>query len=249
MTNYNLKGKVALVTGSTRGIGKEIAISFVEEGVKVIINYSKDEYATDEMVKILKKQKADYLICKADVSKLEEVKNMMTMIGSQFHSLDILVNNAGMIKDKSVYKMDFDSWDIVLKTNLYGAFNCVKEAMPLLLSKGSGSIVNISSIIGMTGNLGQLNYAASKAGLIGFTKSLAKEIGRNGIRVNAVAPGFVETDMISNIPKEIKNDYLSHIPLGRFAKPHEIADIVCFLVSDKSSYVNGQIIVADGGYY
>lgn len=246
---FNLQNKVALVTGSTRGIGKAAAVMLAKEGAKVVINYSKDKDSAIETEKILKNQNADYKMFKADVSKTEEVSSMIDMIKSEFGSLHILVNNAGIKDDKTIQKMDFESLDAVLKTNLYGAFNCIKLSLPILLNQESGSIINITSIIGMTGNFGQLNYTTSKSALIGLTKSLVKETGRKNVRVNAIAPGFIETDMLSGIPKEMKDDFLRHIPLGRFGKPEEVSNLICFLASDKSSYINGQTILIDGGYY
>lgn len=238
--------KVVLVTGASRGIGKAIAIELAKNSINVAINYNKDEKEALAVVEEIKKLGVECISIKADVSNFEECAAMIEAIRKKFGALDILVNNAGALSDKTLKNMTKEQWDIVIKTNLYGTFNVTKNALSLI--KDNGRIINISSIVGLSGNFGQSNYAASKAGIIGFTKSLAKELGKRKITVNAVAPGFIDTHMTRNIPFIRRKIILAMIPLGRPGLPQDVANLVTFLASDKSSYITGEVICVDGGF-
>lgn len=241
------EGKTILITGSAQGIGRAIALKFGSLKGKIALN---DIPPQEENLKELKEEieksggVAKYYL--ADVSKYEEVEKMIKEIERDFGRLDVLVNNAGIIRDKTLAKMEIEDWEKVINVNLTGVFNCSKAALPLIISS-QGTIINISSIVGERGNFGQTNYAASKAGIIGFTKSLAKEVGRFGVRVNAIAPGFIETKMTQSVPENIKTTIKQMTALGRFGKPEEVADLVVFLASDQSSFITGAVIPIDGG--
>jgi 3-oxoacyl-[acyl-carrier protein] reductase len=241
------KDKVILITGSAQGIGRAIALRFAKAGAKIALN---DIEAQKENLEKVKKEieelgsEAKYYF--ADVSKYEEVERMVKEIEKDFGKLDVLVNNAGIIKDRTLAKMTFDEWKAVIDVNLTGTFNCTKAALPLIVAN-QGCIINISSIVGERGNFGQTNYAASKGGIIGFTKSLAKELGRFGVRVNAVSPGFIETKMVETVPENIKLAVKQLTALGRFGKPEEVANVVFFLATEEASFITGEIIHVDGG--
>ena len=239
-----LKGKNSLVTGASRGIGKAIAIELAKNGANVIVNYNKSEREALEIVKEVKKY-GKCVAVKADVSDFNEVSAMFKVIKKEFGNLDILVNNAGIIIDKTLQNMEQDDWNSVIKTNLTGVFNVTKNALSLL-SKG-GRIINISSIVALDGNFGQTNYAASKSGIIGFTKSLAKELGRHGITVNAIAPGFIETEVLISIPPDKMKEFINRIPLGRLGKPQDVANLAVFLASERAGYITGDVIKVNGG--
>ncbi len=234
-----LKNKTIFITGSSQGIGKAIALKCASLGAKIILN---DIPAQEENLKNLKQQigNAEYYL--ADVSNLSEVEKMM----SQIESIDVVVNNAGINKDRTLAKMTEEEWKKVIDINLGGVFNISKACLSLIVKNG-GSIINVSSIVGERGNFGQVNYAASKAGIIGLTKSLAKEVGRFNVRVNAIAPGFIETKMAEAIPEEMKVAVKRLTSLQRFGKPEEIASVVAFLASDESSFITGAVINVDGG--
>ena len=242
-----LKGKVALITGASRGIGKEIALTLSSYGATVIINYNGSKERAGEVLSEITKNQGNAIVYQADVSDFEAVKKMVSDIKEQFGTIDIVVNNAGITRDNLILRMSEDEFDDVLSVNLKGVFNCVRNVSPLMLKKRYGKIINISSIVGIRGNAGQINYSASKAGVIGLTKSLAKELGSRGITVNAVAPGYVNTDMTQDLKDEWKDQIKEQVPLKKFGEVADIAQTVAFLASDYSSYITGQTIQVDGG--
>jgi 3-oxoacyl-[acyl-carrier protein] reductase len=242
-----LKGKVALITGGSRGIGKAICETLAKMGASIVIADIDLETAQKTAEEIKNNFSIETLPIKVDVTNPESVQEGIKKILDTFGTIDILVNNAGITKDSLILRMKDEDWHQVLQVNLYGVFNCTKEVAKIMIKKKSGKIVNISSVIGLIGNIGQANYAASKAGIIGFTKSIAKELASRGINVNAIAPGFIQTEMTEKLPDQIKKDILEKIPFKRFGKPSEVASVVGFLVSEASSYITGQVIVTDGG--
>jgi 3-oxoacyl-[acyl-carrier protein] reductase len=276
-----LNGKVALVTGGSRGIGRAIAVKLAGEGADVAVNYqsSKDQAADvidfinktdridnlDELIKMIDvmdtveqaKELRDMIesmgshaiICQANVGKMDEVNKMRDKAVAEFGKIDILVNNAGIVKDKSFMKMTSEMWDDVISVNLTGTFNCSKAVIDGMLERHYGRIVNISSVIGRMGNRGQANYAASKAGIIGLTQTLAKEFADKGVTVNAVAPGFIGTDMLKSLTAEIMEKILAQIPMHRLGKPEEVASAVAYLASPEAGYITGQVIDINGGLY
>ncbi|MBE0520903.1 MAG: beta-ketoacyl-ACP reductase [Candidatus Methanoperedenaceae archaeon] len=276
-----LEGKVALVTGSSRGIGHAIALRLAEDGADIAINYQSTRDQAGKLSKLIDQMgmmdeidrlslKIDLMetkenakevselidsmgkhsiICQANVNDFEQVKRMRDLVVDQFGRIDILVNNAGIVRDKSFVKMTPQMWTEVLSVNLDGAFYCTKAVIEGMLERKYGRIVNISSVIGRMGNRGQANYAASKAGLIALSQTLAKEFAGKGITVNAIAPGFIETDMLKSVPKEIMGKILAQIPLGRLGKPSEVAGAVSYLVSEYGDYITGQVIDINGGLY
>lgn len=242
-----MTNKVALVTGGSKGIGKEIAIKLAKEGIDLVINYNRDIKKAEEVRDICIKYNVKVLLIKADVSKIDEVDNMFQKIKEEFKFLDILVNNAGITRDSLVLTMKEEDFKDVLDVNLLSVFYTSKKALRLMRKKTGASIINISSIVGLKGNIGQANYAASKAGIIGFSKSLAREMASRDIRVNVVAPGFIDTDMTSGLSEDIKETLISNIPLKRLGQAEDIANLVYFLASENSSYITGQVISCDGG--
>ncbi len=239
--------KVALITGGTRGIGRAIALKLSEKGYNIAISYINNNKKAQEVVDEIEKNNVKALAIKADVSKEEEVNNMMKVINKELGNIDVLVNNAGITKDNLLIRMKTEDWDQVIDTNLRGVFLCTKAVARGMMKKRYGKIVNIASIVGISGNTGQGNYSASKAGVIGFTRSIAKELGSRGINVNAVAPGFIETDMTQVLEDNIKDEMLKSIPLNRAGKPEDVANLVVFLCSEKADYITGQVIHVDGG--
>lgn len=242
-----LKGKTAIITGSARGIGKAIALKLAEMGANIVVNdipSSTEAEATAEEIRALG---VGAVVALGDVRNIEDVKNMVDTAVGEFGTVDILVNNAGVTRDNLMLRMSEEDWDLVLDINLKGAFNCIKTAVRPMMKQKSGSIINIASVSGVMGNPGQANYSASKAGLIGLTKTTAKEFAKKGIRANAVAPGFIESAMTDKLPEEVRAEYLESIPLMKFGKTEDVANVVAFLASDMSSYVTGQIINIDGG--
>ena len=244
---YNFQEKVVLITGAARGIGLAIAQKFAKDKSKLALNDIPP--AEQELKKVVEEFKKQGVVAKyflSDVSKYEEVEKMMGQIQKEFGRLDVLVNNAGTIADRTLAKMTKEEWQKVIDVNLTGVFHCTKLALPLLIPN-QGKIVSISSVVGERGNFGQTNYAASKAGILGFTKSLAKELGRFGVRVNAVCPGLIETRMIETMPEQVRETAKRLTCLGRFGKPEEVANVVAFLASDESSFVTGATIDITGG--
>jgi len=243
----NLSGKTALVTGGSRGIGRAIAIKLASFGVNIILNYSKSEQKAVELVNEIKSYGVNAIAIKADISKLKEAENLIQEGLLNFSKIDILVNNAGITKDALLMRMSEDEWDEVMNVNLKGTFNITKSLIRSMIKQKNCSIINIASVVGLSGNAGQCNYSASKAGIVGFTKSLAKEVAKKNIRVNAIAPGFIATEMTNSLSENVVEDYLSKIPLARLGKPDNIADAVVFLASDLAEYITGQVLVVDGG--
>lgn len=240
-------GNVAFVTGATRGIGKEIAISLAKEGYDIAINYRKENEDLQDTITQIEGCGVNCLAVKGDVSNYEDAEKMVNEIIKKYEKIDVLVNNAGITKDNLLMRMKKEDFEDVINVNLVGTFNITKNVVPYMMKKRSGRIINISSVVGVTGNSGQANYAASKAGIIGFTKSLAKELGSRNILVNAIAPGFIETQMTDVLKDEIKEEISKSIPLKRMGNVQDVANVVKFLVSDLSSYVTGQVINVDGG--
>jgi 3-oxoacyl-[acyl-carrier protein] reductase len=243
----NLKGKTALVTGSGRGLGKAIALKLAKMGANIVLNDIASSDSIDSTAKELKGAGYNVIVTKGDIRNSEDVENMMKKSVDTYGSLDILVNNAGITKDMLMIKMKENDWNDVISINLTGAFLCTKAAARIMIKQRSGKIINISSVAGVMGNPGQANYSASKAGLIGLTKSTAKELASRNITCNAVAPGIITSKMTDVLPDKVKENYLNNIPLGRFGTPEDVANVVAFLASDYSSYVTGQVIHIDGG--
>jgi len=244
-----LTGKTALVTGASRGIGRAIALRLAEAGANVVVNYAGSEAAAAETVAMVKERGRDAIMIKANVANADEVQDMFTQALDHFGSVDILVNNAGITRDNLLMRMKEEEWDDVINTNLKGVFNCIKAATRPMMKQRSGRIINITSVVGVLGNPGQANYVAAKAGVIGLTKTTARELASRNITVNAVAPGFIDTDMTAGLPEEVKNAMLGQIPLARLGQPDEIASVVVFLASDAAGYMTGQTLHVDGGMY
>ncbi len=240
-----LKGKTALVTGASKGIGKAIAIALAKEGCNIVFNYVGNEELAKNSCKEIEKLNVEVISAKADVSKVEEVNNLIKTIKDNFHTLDIVVNNAGISKDRSLKNMTQEEWQKVIDVNLTGIFNISKAVLEIL--NENGRIINISSIIGLCGNFGQTNYAASKAGVIGFTKSLAKELAKKKITVNAIAPGFIKTEMTDKIPFIKRKIIERMIPLRDLGMPEDVANAVVFLASPRSGYITGEVLHVTGG--
>lgn len=242
-----LKDKVAIVTGGTRGIGRAIVAALAKEGVKVAFNYVKSENEAKEVLKEVQKLGSEGLSFKFDVRDFNLAKEFVEKVKEYFGSLDILINNAGIIKDKALMLMERQDWQEVIDTNLTGYFNLTRACIVGFLKQKSGDIVNITSVSGITGTARQTNYSAAKAGVIGFTKSLAKEVAPYNIRVNAVAPGFIETHMLDGLTPEYKQRLKASIPKGEFGRPQDVANAVLFLLSDSARYITGQLLKVDGG--
>lgn len=242
-----LEGKVAVVTGASRGIGRAIAIKLADEGAKVVVNYSGSQAKAEEVVAIIQENGGEAIAVQASVSKTEEVTALMDAAVKTFGSLDILVNNAGITRDNLLMRMKEDEWDDVLDTNLKGVFLCTKAVTRQMMKQRAGRIINISSIVGVAGNAGQANYVAAKAGVIGLTKTTAKELASRNILVNAIAPGFIETEMTDQLPEDIKQGMLTQIPLAKLGQPEDIAKAVVFLASEDANYMTGQTLHIDGG--
>ena len=242
-----LEGKISLVSGASRGVGRAIALKLASLGSKVAINYLSSDEAADKVAREIKSQGGEAILVKANVADATAVKAMTRQIVSQWGKIDILVNNAGIAKDSLLPRMSDEAWDEVINTNLRGAYLCTKFALRSMMDQSWGRIINISSLAGIVGNLGQANYSAAKGGLIAFTKSVAREMGSRNITANAIAPGFIVTDMTEKLPRETKDDILSRIPLNRFGTPDDVADLVAFLASERAGYITAQVICIDGG--
>ena len=239
--------KVAFITGATRGIGRQIAITLAKEGFNIVINYRKENEDLIETKKMVEDQKVKCFTVQGDVSSFEDSERMVKDIIEEFKHIDILVNNAGITKDMLLMRMKKEDFESVIGVNLVGTFNITKNVIPYMMKNRSGRIINVSSVVGISGNAGQTNYSASKAGIIGFTKSLAKEVGSRNILVNAVAPGFIETQMTDVLKEDVKEEISKTIPLKRMGTVEDVANVVKFLASKDSSYITGQVINIDGG--
>lgn len=243
----NLSGKTAVITGGSRGIGSAIALKLAELGANIAINYTSAPHKAEEVVALVRQMGREAIAIRADVSDGEQVQNMMKEVEEKFSTIDILVNNAGITRDTLLMKMKDEDWDQVMAINLKGTYNCTKAVTRKMMKQRSGKIVNIASVVGVMGNVGQANYAASKAGIIGFTKSVAKELATRGINVNAVAPGFIQTEMTDVLSDEVKEALLNSIPMRQLGTPEDVANVVAFLCSDDARYITGQVIHVDGG--
>ena len=242
-----LKDKCAVVTGASRGIGKAIAKKLASLGANIVLNYrSNDEEALKVQKEILN-MGVNAILYKCDISDSESVLEMVKEAKEKFGKIDIMINNAGITRDTLILRMKEEDFDKVIDVNLKGVFNCLKAITPIMVKQKEGKIINLSSVVGLVGNAGQVNYAASKAGVIGMTKSLAKEVGSRGITVNAVAPGFIDTDMTDVLGEKFKEETKKNIPLKRLGKPEDVANVVAFLASDEAAYVTGQVMNVDGG--
>jgi 3-oxoacyl-[acyl-carrier protein] reductase len=244
-----LKDRLALVTGASRGIGRAVAIELASREAFVVINYAQNESAAKETLAAIENSGGRCEIRHFDVADFSKVQDEINKIGDDLGGIHILVNNAGITKDELLIRMKEEDWDSVLSVDLKGVFNCTRAAAKVMIKQRYGRIINITSIIGEMGNAGQANYSAAKAGIIGFTKATAKELGSRGVTVNAVSPGFIDTDMTSNIPQNVKEKYIEGIPLGRFGTPEDVAKVVAFLASGDASYITGEIVRVNGGLY
>jgi 3-oxoacyl-[acyl-carrier protein] reductase len=247
MMQINLSGRVALVTGGSRGIGRAIALSLAAAGAAVAINYKGNQAAADDVVAAIGAQGGQALAVQADVAVGEDVERLFKAVGERFGKLDILVNNAGITRDTLLLRMKEADFDAVLDTNLRGAYLCSRAALRPLMKSKHGRIINISSVVGLMGNAGQANYSAAKAGLLGLTKAIAREMASRAITVNAIAPGYIDTEMTAGLGDDLKSKILENVPLGRLGTPDDIAGTVCFLASDAAAYITGQTITVDGG--
>ncbi len=243
----DLNGRVAVVTGSSRGLGRAIAVKLASLGAKVVVNYYSNSDGANETLRLIQDAGGEAIVMQADVSVFAEAQKLVQTAIDHFGRLDILVNNAGTTRDTLLVRMSEEDWDVVLDTNLKGVFSCCQAAQRTMLRQRYGRIVNISSIAGLVGNAGQTNYTASKAGMIGFSKALAKEVGSRNITVNVVAPGYIPTDLASTIPPDLLAKGMEIMPLGRPGTPEDIANAVAFLASEEGNYITGQVLAVDGG--
>ena len=241
------RGRVAIVTGGGRGIGRAIAARLAEEGANLAISYHSNDAAAEETAEKVRAAGVECELFKGDVSSPRDVEALFTSVSDTFGRVDILVNNAGITRDNLMIRMKEVEFDDVLQTNLKGTYLCTRAALRPMIRARWGRIVNMSSVVGLVGNAGQANYAASKAGIIGFTKSVAREVAQRGITVNAVAPGYVETELTGNLPEKVKEQIRERVPAGRFGEPEEVAEVVALLVAEKAGYLTGQTVAVDGG--
>ena len=247
MSVTDLQGKVALVTGASRGLGKAIAVKLATAGTKVALNYLSSDTEANKVAAEIHSAGSEAMLVKANVADAVAVKDMVRQVVKQWGKIDILVNNAGITRDNLLPRMTDEAWDEVINTNLRGAYLCTKYAVRPMMEQSCGRIINIASLAGVVGNVGQANYSASKGGLIAFTKSVAREVGSRNITANVIAPGFIVTDMTDKLPQEAKDNILSRIPLKRFGTPDDIAALVAFLASEPAGYITAQVICVDGG--
>jgi 3-oxoacyl-[acyl-carrier protein] reductase len=242
--------RVVVVTGGSKGIGRSICLRFAQDGARIVfVHYDPDEAQADETLKFLGDRGVEAKAKKLDVSSFNDVERFFNDVVEEFQGLDVLVNNSGITRDALFLRMSEEQWDQALSVNLKGAFNCAKAAVRFMVKQRSGRIVNISSVVGQIGNIGQANYSASKAGIMGFTKSIARELAHRGITVNAVAPGFINTEMTRSLPEKAKELFMNQIPMGRIGEPEEVAEVVYWLASEAASYITGQVIHVNGGLY
>ncbi len=239
--------KAALVTGASRGIGRAIALRLAKEGYVVAVNYAGSQAAAEEVKAAIEAEGGRAVTIQGDVSRAEDVDRVFAEIKKEFGRLDVLVNNAGITRDSLMLRLKEENWDAVIDTDLKSGFLTMKAAAPIMMKQKKGAIVNIASVVGIMGNVGQINYSAAKAGVIGMTKTAARELAARGVRVNAIAPGFIETSMTDVIPEKIKEGMIHSIPLGRMGQAEDVAKAVCFLASDEASYITGQVLKVDGG--
>jgi len=244
-----LKNRVALVTGASRGIGKQVAKDLAAMGATVIVNYPNSNDSAEQTVEEIEKNGGTAIMSEFDVSDFNAVQKEVSSIIDKLGEIHILINNAGITRDKLFMRMKEEDWDRVFEVNLKGVYNCTRAVIRNMLKRKFGRIVNIASVVGEMGNAGQINYSSTKAGVIGFTKSAAKEFASRAVTVNAISPGFIQTDITQNIPEEFKKKYMESIPLGRFGETTDISNVVCFLVSDNASYITGEVIRVNGGLY
>ena len=242
-----LKGKTAVVTGASRGIGRAIAIKLAKLGANIVVNYRNSVEAVQEVVKEIEALGVKALAVQCDISNFSDVESMMKQSMAEFGSIDILVNNAGITKDGLLMRMKEEEFDSVIDINLKGAFNCTRHVSAIMLKQRSGRIINISSVSGLTGNAGQVNYSSAKAGIVGMTKAVAKELASRGVTCNAVAPGYIQTDMTEGLSDKVKETIMNNIPLKRLGNAEDVANTVAFLASEEASYITGQVISVDGG--
>ena len=243
----NLSGKVAFVTGASRGIGRAIALRLASDGAKVALNFSSNFAKAEEVKAAIESSGGAAMLVQGDVSNFAVVTELIKKVVDEWGRLDILINNAGITRDNLLLKMSEDDFDKVIATNLKGVFNCTKGVTKLMMKQRGGRIVNMSSVVGLKGNISQANYAAAKAGIIGFTKTAARELAARGVTVNAVAPGFINTDMTAALSEKVKEVMMQEIPAGRMGTPEDVANAVAFLVSDEAAYITGQVLSVDGG--
>ena len=240
-------GRVTLITGSSRGIGRAIALQLASQGMRIAVNYVRDADAAAEVVQRVEEAGSQAVALQGDVTKSEDVERLFTQTAEAFGPVEVLVNNAGIIRDSLLMRMSDEDWDSVVDLDLRSVFLCTRAGIRTMVRGRWGRVINIGSIVGLRGNPGQANYAAAKAGLVGFTQSVAKEVASRNITVNCVAPGYVETDIVEDLPQELKNYIMERVPVGRFGRPEEISGLVGFLASDAASYITGQAIAVDGG--
>lgn len=241
--------KTAIITGASKGIGAVIAKRLNELNYNLVLNYKSNTSSMEELIESFSNSSTENIIVKCDISNFNDAKKLIDEACNKFGSVEVLINNAGITKDNILPLMTEEEFDLVIDTNLKGTFNCCKHIAKRMIKQKTGRIINISSVVGLAGNAGQVNYSASKAGIIGMTKSMARELGKKNILVNAIAPGFIQTEMTDKIPDDIKEEMMKNIPLQRFGQPSDIADCVEFLISDKSTYITGQVISVNGGFY